>query len=121
MHEAWENRQLAHVWKLSRRLAKNASGLKKRFFNRPCHYNPTCAEWEAGLQRTGPAGGCDGTLIDWPTEHDRVINATEPPPVLTSTEEHRKLAWTGYVCIRSVMRHTPIRTATPEQGLPNAL
>lgn len=62
--QAWRRRDLRQVYYLSRRLAGQSHGPKKRRYDTMQSINPTTMEWKAGLELPRPQGGLAGTQYD---------------------------------------------------------
>ena len=60
---AWSQRQLATMWKASRSLAHTSLGPKRRRYDVPLAEHPDAAQWSFFLQGSGPAGGCNASVL----------------------------------------------------------
>ena len=67
LHFAWQARDFATCWKLSRLLSGKKLGPKKRLFSAPTVVCST-AEWSSCLQRPGEEGGCSAFPRNWQDE-----------------------------------------------------
>ena len=66
LHFAWQARDFATCWKLSRLLSGRRLGPKRRLFSAP---SACCGtdEWTSYLRRPGADGGCSAAPRDWQT------------------------------------------------------
>ena len=63
LKQAVEDKDPASMWELTRRLAGTQRGPRKRRLNVPPAEVPSTGEWGEYLAKTGPEGGCRGTVV----------------------------------------------------------
>ena len=73
LRDARRDNKSAGKWRLSRILAGQQMGAKRRRLNVPAAEVPTVGAWEQHLKKQGPEGGCEGEQV-------RVGSTTEIPP-----------------------------------------
>ena len=109
LHYAWQRRDAAYAWRVSRRLAGTKIGPKFRKYSAPQH-NCTKSEWQEFLQLPGPEGGVAGTLV--PCLPDPPALYAEP------SMDHRYCARDDFMGLRSRLAKCKLRN---DEGKVNAV
>ena len=113
LHFAWQSRDFATCWKLSRLLSGKRLGPKKRLFSAP---SVVCSsdEWSSYLQRPGEDGGCSAVHRDWP----QLLQERSAPLELPCSAVDFAHAACDFAAVGRLFRHCKLRKAPPCWSFP---
>ena len=110
---AVQQQDTASEWKISRLMAGNSSGPKKRKYNVPKCQQPDGADWASYLAQSGPQGGFEAVIHDSPTP----LPQTAP----IWTVEHAWQAQEDLDYLRPAIKYAKTRRSHPTWAVPNEL